>query len=240
MVNQSVRPVFGLLLLLGIFSMAPGAARGQWNSKPYQQWTAPEAKALLAASPWAQTREGLIKGGSLRPPDAEVDDTAVTVRLYSALPLRQALARLKQIKTQYDKKSKSNQAAIDAENKPMLECPACTDQYVVTVSPGPHSRNSAAMRFQTMLLAQLKLNVFIKNEKGETRELVDFVKPQSWDGDAMFFFPRLNSQGEPLISPINRTLIISFDSRLFGGFPSSLSKFEFDVSKMIIDGKVVF
>ena len=244
MVNHPVKPVLWSLLLVGICSLVPGVARAQWHRKPYQQWTAKEVEALLIDSSWSQTRAGLVSVGKLspwdpRPPDP-LDDTAVTVRLYSALPVRQALARLRQLKNQYDKKNTSNQAPIDAENKPVLECPACADQYVVTLSPGPGSRNSVPRPFDTMLLARLKLNVYIKNEKGETRELVNYVRPQSWDGDAMFFFPRLNSKGEPLVSAVNRTLTISFDPRLFGKFPPTLTKFEFDVAKMTIDGKVVF
>ncbi len=136
-------------------------------------------------------------------------------------------------------KDANAKAAIDAENRSVLECSRCTDQYVVTVSPGPGSSHSVPMRFQSMPFAQLKLYVYIKNEKGEKRELVDFVKPGSWDGDSMFIFARLNSKGEPLISPANHTLIISFEPRLFGAFPPSLSRFEFDVGKMMIDGKLV-
>lgn len=244
MVDQRVRLGFGLLLLLGLCSLIPGAASAQRYNKPYQQWTANEAKLVLLDSPWAETRAGLIRGALPSPPNPRtpdpLDDSSITVRLYSALPVRQALARLRQLRNQYDKKSASDKAAIDAENKPVLECSACPDQYVVTVSPGPRSRNDVPGAFRTMSLATLKLNVYIKNEKGETRELVNVIRPLAVDGDAMLFFPRFNSQGEPLISPKNHTLIIWFDPRLFGKFTGAFTKFEFDVAKMTINGKVVF
>ena len=239
MVNQTMKPVYRLLLLVGIWSLVPGVARAQWDSRPYQQWTVKEAEELLINSPWAQTRAGLVSVGRLDPPTDTVD-TAVTVRLHSALPLRQALARLRQLKNKYDKKSERNKAAIDAKNKPLLECLACVDQYVATMSPGPGSSNGVPRFLQTMSLAVVKLNVHIKNEKGETRELVDFVRPKTAGEDAVFFFSRFNSKGEPLISPANRTLTISFDPRIFGWSPATLTKFEFDVAKMTVKGKVVF
>ena len=210
----------------------------QLDGKPYQQWTAKEAEGLLTDSPWAQTLTGLIAAGRLDPL-IEVVDTAVTVRLRSALPLRQALARVKQLKAKYDQKSASDKAGIDEKNRPLLECPECANYYVVAMSPGPASSTGLPTSLQTTSLANVKLNVQIKNERGETRELVKFVNPKFTGDDAVFFFSRFNSQGEPLISPANRTLTISFDPRIFEWKKATLTKFEFDVAKMIVNGQVV-
>lgn len=198
MVNQRLRLLYSLLLLSGFCALITGTVRAQLNDRPYQQWTAKEAEALLIDSPWAQTVAGIIPavGGD---PSTAVADTTVTIRLHSALPLRQALARLRQLKDKYDQKSDSDKAAIDAKIKPLLECPECGDYYVVAMRTGPGSTNDMPRFLDRMTLARLKLNVHIKNEKGETRELVKFVNPRFNGGDAMFFFSRVNSKGEPLI-----------------------------------------
>jgi len=91
-----------------------------------------------------------------------------------------------------------------------------------------------------MSLAHVKLSVQIRNEKGETREVVKFVNPKFAEDDGVFFFSRCNSKGEPLISPANHTLTISFDPRIFAWKTARLTKFEFDVTKMIVNGQVVF
>ena len=39
---------------------------------------------------------------------------------------------------------------------------------------------------------------------------------------------------------VERYIDISFDPRLFGKFTGAFTKFEFDVAKMTINGKVVF
>jgi hypothetical protein len=238
--NHGLKSLFRLLLVSGCWALIPGTIPAQVHGKPYQQWTAKEAQGLLIESPWAQTRAGLLAVGRFDPPTAAVN-TAVTVSLRSALPVRQALARLKQLKNKYDKKGNSDKAAIDEKNRPLLECPECADYYMVVMSPGPGSENDLPPYLQRALLAQIKLDVVIKNEKGETRELVKFVKPKFFQDEAAFFFPRLNSKGEPLISAANRTLTISFDPRIFSfKVAARLARFEFDVAKMIVNGQVVF
>lgn len=239
MVNQHLRVFYRSLLLSGCCALITGTVHAQLNNKPYQQWTAKEAKGLLFDSPWAQTRAGLVAVGR-RDPLTEAANTAVTVSLRSALPVRQALARLRQLKEKYDKKSDSDKAAIDAGNKTLLECPECANYYIVTMSPGPGSETGLPISMQKTSLARVKLDVQIENEKGETRELVKFVQPKFNLDNAVFFFSRFNSKGEPLIGSQNHTLTISFHPGLFVFKPAILSKFKFDVAKMIVNGQVVF
>ena len=238
MPGQRLRVLYFLLLVSGSLVL-PGSARAQLTDKPFQKWTAKEAEGLLIDSPWAQTRAGLVAAGWWDPL-IEANNTAVTLSLRSALPVRQALARLRQLKNKYDKKSDSEKAAIDARNKPLLECSECADYYMVAMSPGPGSETGLPANLQRTSVAWLKLNVQIRNEKGESRELVKFVNPKSVQDDAVFYFSRFDSKGEPLIGPANRTVTISFDPRIFLWKKATLTKFDFDVAKMIVNGQVVF
>lgn len=240
MINQRQRLLFRCLLVCGCCALLSGTGCAQFGGKQYQQWTAKEAEGLLINSPWAQTRADLV-GVGWRDPQTAAANTAITIRLRSALPVRQALVRLRQLKNSYDKKSDSEKTAIDAREKPLLECSECADYYMVTMSPGPDSRSGiAGYLFNPMLtFDRLKLEVRIKNEKGETRELAKFTQPKFAEDTAVFFFPRLNSKGEPLVSPANRKLTITFDPEVFG-WAKGIIKFEFDVAKMVINGQVVF
>jgi hypothetical protein len=243
MLKHNLKSLFRLLQVAAWCALIATTLQAQSSRKPFPQWTAKEAEDLLTNSPWAQTRAGVISDRRVEREDpaqmVETKDTAVTVRLHSALPVRQAAARLRQLRNNYEKKNDSGRSAIDAKNKPLLECSDCADYYVVAMTPGPGSRNTLPLEAK-MSLALMKLNVQLKNEKGESREMVKFVNPRFNDELALFYFSRLNSKGEPLIGPGNRKLIVTFDSRLFGGAPTALTKFEFDVAKIIVDGQVIF
>ena len=52
-------------------------------------------------------------------------DFQFTLRLRSAQTVRQALVRLKQLDTNYDRMSPQDRAAFDKKYKGLLECPAC-------------------------------------------------------------------------------------------------------------------
>jgi len=239
--NQPMRLFLTLLVLSASFALVPKSALAQFGGKPYQQWSAREAESLLANSPWAQTQVALVSIGRLDPL-TETVDTAVTVRLRSALPVRQALARVNQLKDKYDRKTANERAAIDTRNKDLLECAECAEYYMVSITPGPGSRHDlptflSSTRTSFELVRQ---NVVLENEKHETRELAKFIGPKFPAGEAIFFFPRLDAKGNPLIGPASRTVIISFDPRVFDWKKSTATKFKFDVVRIVIDGKVAF
>lgn len=225
-----------LFLLEAIISAA--GFQGQWNQKPFRQWTTEEAEAVLIESPWAQTVHPAAVVGGLST-DTPVSAAPVTIRLRSALPVRQALARLRELKAKYDKMSDKDKAGIDEKNRPLLECEPCADYYIIAVSPGPSSSRGIPTTFQTLTLDQAKLTVFLKNEKSESRELVNVVNPKAVGQEAVFFFARFDSAGAPLISPASRKVIVSFSPAVLAT-ANGITNFEFDVPKITANGQVVF
>jgi hypothetical protein len=236
---------FLLVVAVLIFvSQSPGSgAQNVWQDKPYQQWTVSDVEKLLTDSPWAQTRsKGVAIGydnpvvtGSNNPPSPE----AVTLRLRSALPIRQALLRLRQLKAKYDKMSGPDRAAFDDKNKILLECPACAENYVVALGPGPGRGKGVPAIFQSMSLAEAKLSITLQDERGEKRALIHFVPPKVQGDEAVFFFARLNEKGEPLLNQSSKKLIVLFGPQIFNS-PVAISKFEFDLPKMLVNGAVDF
>ena len=243
-----------ILGLLGAIS-----AQSELPKKPFAQWSRSEAEAVLDNSAWAKKQEVRIKfdkesqvaAGSYSGVSASAAaqsqtevtsqvpvDFIFTLRLRSALPVREALARLKELET--DKKMTDQQrAAFDAQIKGLLECPACAANYVVTLSS--KSKNSPGAdavhaTFKGGRLADLQRYVYIANERAERRALVYFVPPKAPGDEAIFFFPRTDEKGAPLLTLENKELLINLTDNQV----NSLSNFRIDVSKLVLNGKVEF
>jgi hypothetical protein len=231
-----------------------------WQQKPYTQWSKSEAESILNDSPWASKQEVRVQfdkhsqkaagsysgvsSASAAQAQTEVStdvpvDFQFTLRLRSALPVRQALVRLKQLNTDLEKLSAKDLATFDTQVKGLRECPACADNYVVTLSskssnsPGADAVYSS---FKGGRLADLQRYVYIANERGERRQLVHFVAPKAPGEEAIFFFPRLDDKGAPLLTPESKELLINVSDKQV----NSVTNFKMDVSKMVMNGKVEF
>lgn len=202
------KAVFCLMFLAFVVFVSDISAQDFWMQRSYKRWTKDEIIKIISDSPWAQVRE------------METDATSggfspmVTIRLRSAVPIRQALVRLKQIETNYDKLDEKKRAEFDEKYKGILDCPACLENYVVTISP-PISNRRVTNGVYGLKAATLKLlqgKVYLLNDKGEKRELVYFVAPKSDDDEATFFFPRKDAQGNPLLTNKNEKFTFVFDA----------------------------
>jgi hypothetical protein len=225
-----------LALTASVVATTTGSAqKDEWQSKPYQQWTKKDVQQVLGDSPWAQTqvRSGPMVsfggGGTMTP----TPDKVYTIRLRSALPVRQALLRLRQLNEKYDEMSDKKKAEFDEKNKILVECPACADNYAISLIPP----GSGDARFVTA--EKMKLYVQLADERGRRRELVYLAPTKTTGQEIVFFFPRLDAKGEPLLTPSSKKLIFSIDTSVLG-LDATIRLFEFDVSKMIANGAVVF
>ncbi len=211
---------------------------------------------MLTRSPWAKTQEVRVfapssqsiagAGGVVTPgndPNATFggDPNAYryTARLRSALPVRQAIARAQQLQANYDSLPEAERVAFDARARGLLQCPACEQNYVVTVSS--YSVNVVGTddiygKFRNATLPQIKPNIYLANERGERRELIHFIPPKSKGGEVTFFFPRFDDAGKPLFTTANKKIIF----RLNDKDPSDATSFEFDIAKLVVNGEVQF
>jgi hypothetical protein len=69
--------------------------------------------------------------------------------------------------------------------------------------------------------------------------LVHYAPPKSAGQEVVFFFPKFNEKGAPLFTPSSKRVIFNIDPTALGG-DATITRFDFDVSKMLINGKVVF
>jgi len=198
---------------------------------------------ILDDSPWAQTQmeNHSVTDGRL-PPNSYM----ATMRLRSALPIRQALVRRRQMFVNYDKLSQADQARFDAEVKGFLECPDCAKYYLVTlVSPIITSQQEGSSfdivsKLKGLSLDTLKPHVYLTNDKGERRYLTGFIPAKGESGEVMFVFPRLDEQGKPFLAPESKRFSFIIEEKVFEGRSVPLKKFTFEVSRIIRNGEVIF
>ena len=217
--------------------VSPAGAQGGWRGKPFLEWTKADAEDLLIESPWAQTVAR--SGSAIRGTGVSAPDPALTVRLRSALPIRQAMLRLRQLREKYDQMSDKKKAEFDEKNAPLIECPACADSYVVAVLPPPGGRLNLPNTFISTPPEKFKRYVYLSDEHGTTRALVHYAPPKTLSTEAVFFFDRFDEKGNPLITPSSKKLVLNIGPEVLGG-DTALNRFEFNVSKMLIEGKVGF
>jgi hypothetical protein len=225
--------------LMSVFAWV--CAQNLWT-KSYEQWTKDDIIKIASASPWAQVVQTSPTTGD-RVPLAYVP--GVTVRLRSALPIRQALVRLKQLEAKYDKMSEQDRADFDVKMKGLLECPACVDNYIITLGPPVSQRQmkSGIGSLKNISPSLLEKRVYLTNELGERRELAHFVAPKHDEDEATFFFPRLDDKGKPLLTKDNSKLIFVFEAknlRTGWALDSIPERCEFEVSKLLLNGRVEF
>lgn len=253
---------FVAALVLGVFTISAFAQK----DKPYTKWGKEEAIRLLNDSAWAKPYQSTIgsanaAAGQIRREQGQTSSSGgsdprsvardfgpppVTLRLHSALPMRQAIVRLQQIDAGYDKMTDEGKAAFDAAKVKYLECAICTDYYVVTLTKAPDSSRSSADEgvFQGMTMAELKGNIKLMNEKGESRDLAEFNAPKGSRDMTVFYFKRMDDSGKPLFDAESKEVKFVFEPTFLDSrnrFAYLLPRtFEFKASKMVSDGKLVF
>lgn len=216
-----------VVALFALAMMSFGAnvsAQKVWEKKSYEEWTGQETLGVLLDSPWAQFRTE---------PNESRDHPSI-IRLRSALPIRQALVRQKQISLNYHKFTAADKARFNSEIREFLECPGCANNYIVTL------RAQALTGLRGLSLEQVKEFIYLANDKGERRPLIHFIPPKSDTVEALFAFQRYDDSGQPLITGKNKEFYFKIEDKLLENRTVPLHRFTFEVSKIIQNGQVVF
>lgn len=147
-----------LLLVISVVSIA--FAADFWISKPFTKWSDAEVERMRTDSPWAKTtilRTGTItgRGGIQAVNDSQIEPRityAVSIR--SAMPIREANVRLRQLRERYEKMDATAKQAFDAKWNTYLET-KFSDTMVVAVLfesnvPGVDQQLTAFFQRQTL------------------------------------------------------------------------------------------
>jgi hypothetical protein len=230
-----------------------------WMTKNIDQWDKLDVETVLNKSAWVKKQEvripfqgqvSAVAGAGTTAEDIDARRTTLggahipvdfefTLRLRSALPIRMALVRQSQLDANYDKLGKEERAALEPKLKGLLNCPACSENYVITVSSRSKNYPGADAVFSSLQgakLVDLKRYIFLSTSSGKKRELTHFVPPKSPGDEAVFFFARFNEQGEPLITPDDKEILF----RLGDKDNNLATSFRIEVSKIMVNGQVIF
>lgn len=246
-----------LLLLMVICSLPVTAQQEAWATKNIDQWTSADIDTVLNRSAWVMTKvvrlplrerqaaqsasvdAAQTRQSATAPETAPLVDYVFTLRLRSALPIRLALLRELQLDSGYDGLSKEQRAALNVKLMGLYNCPACANNYVVTLASHARNLSGADAVFDSLngaKLEDLRRFVYLMNEQGEKRDLIHFMPPQTPGGEATFFFSRFDAQGQPLITPASKEIIF----RLADRDNNTTINFVIDVSNITVGGKVIF
>ena len=199
----------------------PFGITAQWNKKPYTEWSEKEALKLLNDSPWCQTQvftdtskqsSTTRSGSGSTTAIADVINVSFRVRLLSAKPTRQAIARAMALQ---QKGNLTEQLAARLKAFASADFP----DYIVINVLAEADKPSNMLQQATAVLYKLTTNE-LKNDtylllKGGKRVFLKEYQPPGKDGlGARFIFARL-VDGEPFISEKSEEIL--FHTDLSGG-----------------------
>lgn len=256
---------FSLVLVLLLLTSSFAAAQKSVPDKPIEKWSQKDAMDVLNESAWTKSYQSLQGAAAASQADAlraQSDNrligaergrsersgapAPVIMRLHSGLPIRLALVRLNQLGAGYDKMNDEDKAKFNEGAKKLLDCALCQNYYVVTLTlmSNPSGQGVEEAIFQGMTNEQMKGQVWLRNDKGVTRPLAQFVPPQKRGDSAVFFFARKDEKGDLLLTKDNSEFSFVFDGNFFNSnnrfAPMIPRQFDFKLSKITVGDSLVF
>lgn len=251
-----------VILSVLLFSFAVTVlSQGAWQQKNFDQWTKADVDEILNNSPWVSRQEVRLSreattqsvAGAVVPGAVGLGDTtliqqgaispavdfAFTLRLRSSMAIRLALIRRDQLETDVKKLTDKEFESYKARQKGLYECPGCVDNYVLTLSSlSRENKNFDAVYtvFSRALLDQIRKYIYLRNEKGDKRELVNFVAPKAPGDEAVFFFRRNDDKGNPLFTKESKQIVFNTTNNEV----STSVNFKIAIRPIVIGDKVDF
>jgi hypothetical protein len=205
------------LLLLALLSAAVVSGQKQ---KPWTEWSAKEAQQMLSSSPWAQTQVDTNTAEMFYSPTSRNATNANSrtlegatnqeiklfyyIRFFTARPVREALARLYEIKEKPNPETTSglhNFAELKASNLTIIA-------VAFECSDGRFS-GKVMQAFQSAVTAALKNTTYLERNDGKRLFIQEYVPPGPDGFGARFVFPRLVDGKEFVTSEVNEIRFVT-------------------------------
>jgi len=252
-----------LILSLLLLFVSPLAAQEDWKSKDFDKWEKRDVETILNNSAWVKNQEvrlHLEASAQVSARDVQQNisaaptaaretvgtgtltpgiDFTFTLRLRSSLAIRLALIRKNQLETNVEKLSAKDRELFNQRQKGLYECPACADNYVLTLSSkSRESKGADAVytAFGGAVFENIKRYIYLQNDKGEKRELVHFAPPKVPGDEAVFFFKRFDDKNNLLFTKDSKYLILNLTNNQI----NTATNFKIAIAPLIIGDKVQF
>ena len=223
--------LFSFLLVI-----IPAGGKDFWENKNYTQWSQQECQQLLHDSPWAKSYLG---------------NAVYNAQFLSALPIRQAIVRQRQIAQNYEQLSLQRRKEFDQRSEEYLS-EQFTDTIVINVEYS--GRPEVVDYWWSRTTELLKNNVYLIVNNRKIR-LLQFGQSRDSTNPGLnefqFIFPRLD-KGFVMQSAKDKSIRLELPvPRIFpyraSNTPSEESLFEpktaiieFKMNKMLIKGNVLY
>ena len=218
--------------------LIPAVLGATLSGSSFSNWSLSEALGLLNNSSWArqETYTRVIGGiGSGIQGEKEIYSTFF-VRFLSAIPIRQAYARVKQIHVGYDKLDEVERMRVNEEIQQGLELDV--SQWIVVAvtfrSNNLNQQSRVDQFFQSNTLETLKTRVFLSTDSFPKLHPQAYYAPKEESVGAKFVFPR-KVDNIPVITADDEMLAFELDVI---GMEHDLRAI-FSVPDMIVDGVLV-
>ncbi len=244
-------------MAFALFLIFPLATSGQWNKKPYTEWSEKDTKKVLNDSPWSQDQNftdtsknmsTTTSRGGTQSAIADVINVTFHMRFFTAKPVRQAISRSMELqyKGELPEPLATKLKALAAADFP--------DYVIITVTCEAEKASNllqdAKSLLQKLNTGLIKNSTYLLTKGGERVLLQEYQPPQNDGLGARFVFPRLVN-GKPFITPESGEIL--FHAELGGGsqLNSTLSNSDvarngfmlntrFKVKDMMFDGKLEY
>lgn len=183
----------------------------------------------------SRTRTNTVGQGGIQP----AVDFTFTLRLRSSLAVRLALIRQNQLETDTSKMTAKELELFNRRQRGLYDCPACAENYVVTLtSASKENKNYDAVytSFGNAQFNDIKRYIYLQNEKGEKRELVNFTAPKAPGEEAIFFFRRFDESGNPLFTRESKNIILNLTNNKV----NTVTNYKFETAPLVVGGRVDF
>lgn len=198
---------FLLVLSMGLI------AKDFWE-EPFREWSRNEVLKMLQDSPWSNqvilTSQRAGRDSRNIAGEMEIYN-AYTVRLFTALPVRQAYVRMMQIMNNYDSLSEAEQATFDKRFEPALNMD--TSQQIIVNLDFETNDRQASMEVNRQLKQssadQLRQRVYLISDRLGRVQIEQYFQPSQDGTGAKFVFPR-QVDGQPVVSPEDDELKFEF------------------------------
>jgi hypothetical protein len=197
-----------------------------WEKKDNKDWTDKECQSLLTKSPWAEQYR--VFGSGLGSAGAEGQAyVEYNVQFLSALPVRQAIAKLQKM----DGKKAEEFLSADYSDKVVVNVNYSTNLAAADLD--------LARNWQSSNLAVLQNNVYLIGSKGAKVPLAEYKVAQGAGRSFQFIFPRMRD-GKPVLSAEDKSLILQFEYKPVQGMGDGKAQIEFKTKKMVYAGAIAY
>ncbi len=224
-------------LTISVVGIGLLTAKDPWDQQPPEKWSRAQVTALFNNSPWAQQQDY----SSPLAGDSTLGQNEIhnyfTVRLFSALPIREAYYRILQIMNHYEEMPEQQQKDFEAHAGGIVHADV-HDEVVISVAYNSndqtHQRDMKHF-LDTQTTATFNQSAYLYSPRLGRLDLVKYVPAANEGIGARFIYPR-TVNGQPIIQPGDKDLRFEF----WAAPLNQKVMFGFKTSKLMYKGELAY